>query len=128
MRRTQKTRVIARRTLENYLISAGAISYAIEMEIGLKVITDTVGAWIVENLPTFAPDVQRRWPTDTWENYVDAPRLLASAFDELSGSTLEFRKTRHSVMLLAWRMEHEADDLHELIEHVSDLIGQPMSA
>ncbi|MCA3717912.1 MAG: AAA family ATPase [Brevundimonas sp.] len=122
-RRARRTLVLGRRTIENYLINGHAIAYVISNETKSDVEGEKVNDWILQNLESYIPPKKFFWPGDTWIKYVDAPSLISDAFDHFSESTLEFRKTRHSLMLLAWIQQYDQQEISELTDFVRDLIA-----
>jgi len=56
---------------------------------------------------------------------VNAPRLLADLFWELSGDTpITYEKTAHSVALTKWMLENKPAQLAELMNYVVDLLAE----
>jgi energy-coupling factor transporter ATP-binding protein EcfA2 len=124
-RRSQRTVVLPRRTLENYLLSSVGIADVLFEELGTRLETEEVDAWMLANRSQFFAPSAHQWPSDDWIDYVDAPKLLAATFSHFSNDTLEYRKTRHSLMLLKWRLKNEPAEVDGLVEHVRRLIAPP---
>lgn len=124
-RRSQRTVVLPRRTLENYLLSPFGIADVLFEELGNRLEGEEVDAWMLANRSRFFAPSGNRWPSDDWIDHVDAPKLLAATFSHLSNDTLEYRKTRHSLMLLKWRLKNEPTEVDGLVEHVNRLIAPP---
>jgi len=122
-RRSRRTLVLGRRTIENYLISSGAIAHVLGLEMSENIAAEDVDSWITINRSQYFPPVKNRWDGDVWEHYVDAPRMLEGLFLHFSDARVEFRKTRHSLMLLSWRLEFENGELAELVDHVERLVA-----
>ncbi|MEQ9354281.1 ATP-dependent nuclease [Coleofasciculus chthonoplastes] len=58
-----------------------------------------------------------------WVNQnINAAKLLKDLFSELSEKRIEFRKTRHSLKLTEWLLEHEPEQMTELAEFLQGVI------
>ncbi|MFP4103493.1 hypothetical protein [Coleofasciculus sp.] len=59
-----------------------------------------------------------------WVNQnINAAKLLNDLFSELSENRIEFRKTRHSLKLTEWLLEHEPEQMIELAEFLQKVIA-----
>jgi len=128
--RESKGRVhfLPRLAYENYLLVPEAIAAAINsvprdghQDVTIAQVQD----WIAANGGGFGGKTTSVWSGDTadlrWLQTVDAPKLLKSLFDELSGVNLEYQKTVHSIALTEWLLEHCPNHLEELAEYIESL-------
>lgn len=60
--------------------------------------------------------------SDWVDQNVNAAKLLNDLFSELSKNRIEFRKTRHSLKLTEWLLEHEPEQMTELAEFLQKVI------
>jgi len=59
---------------------------------------------------------------DWVDQNINAAKLLKDLFSELSENRIEFRKTRHSLKLTEWLLEHEPEQMTELAEFLQGVI------
>jgi hypothetical protein len=114
---------LRRRMLENYLIHADALAATMNDLTTFKerpVARDAIEAWISKNGGQFVKSRQNPTQLDQpeWVTNVDAARLLGALFQEFSEAKEEFRKTRDSVRLVTWLMEHQVHALDDIIENI----------
>ena len=60
--------------------------------------------------------------SDWVDQNINAAKLLNDLFSELSENRIEFRKTRHSLKLTEWLLEHEPEQMTELAEFLQKVI------
>lgn len=115
---------LPRRMFECYLLDPEAIASVLSRSAELPVSSDRVEQWWNTEgvkrkyFPKGSP--QGMAHGKDWVVHVDAAALLADMFRELSCNTVEFSKTRHSVELTEYLLEHRPEALNE----VRDLIIQ----
>lgn len=97
-----KLRFLDRKMLENYLLETGAIIAALD-QLGQTVSRDDVH----DALSTLA-DLQHDL------SKLDGADILRRLFSQLSGATLEFRKTRDVPVMVSWLLENNPDHLKPL--------------
>ena len=100
-----KLRFLDRRMLENYLLQPEAVVAAL-LELGRTVTEDSVRDALCNALGLNA------LPGELIE--VDGAAALAQVFSELSGTSLEFRKTRDVPVLVTWILQHQPEYLAPL--------------
>jgi energy-coupling factor transporter ATP-binding protein EcfA2 len=116
-----KVSFLQRRTYENYLLHAGALSAVINGQPGFedKQTTPTqIQAWIDAHASN--ADYYRKCKTRDFLQDIDAPRFLGALFSELSGNTLEYNKVEHSLALTEWLLDHDAASLQEIADLLAD--------
>lgn len=59
-----------------------------------------------------------------WQNVVDGGRLFGAMFDALSETRVSYAKTRHSVAITEWLLEHNSGVLKGLAEEVEAVLDQ----
>ncbi|MEQ8385266.1 MAG: hypothetical protein RH949_23175 [Coleofasciculus sp. A1-SPW-01] len=60
--------------------------------------------------------------SDWVDQTINAAKLLKDLFSELSENRIKFRKTRHSLKLTEWLLEHEPEQMIELAEFLQKVI------
>jgi energy-coupling factor transporter ATP-binding protein EcfA2 len=122
---------LSRRTYENYLIHPTAIAEVLSNHLEAPISSVTVSEWLETHRlrSAWCKNIEAALlEAESWVVEVDAARLLASMFDELSGHTVEYRKTRHSVAITEWLLQHEPEQLAEIVEILDRALhtrGQP---
>lgn len=96
-----KLRFLDRRMLENYLLHETALAATLS-ELGLTTSPQIVGALLSTKVA--ANDIAE----------LDGATVLKNIFSELSGATLEFRKTRDVPILVEWILENDPGYLKTL--------------
>jgi hypothetical protein len=56
------------------------------------------------------------WKEEAWRGDVDAAKLLKDLFADLSDNRVEYVKTRHSVEITEWLLQHDPEQLREIAE------------
>lgn len=123
---------LPRRNIESYLLHPAAIARVIAAELEHLKVVD------VAQLETEVASVMlelaahRRYGTpadppalsdDAWLARVDGAKLIADVFSRVTESTLEYRKTTHSVSLVRDLLQHEPDLLGALTVYVTELVS-----
>lgn len=123
---------LPRRNIESYLLHPAAIARVIAAELEhLKVIDvaqlETEVASVMLELAAHrrygAPADPPAFSDDAWLARVDGAKLIADLFLRVTESTLEYRKTTHSVSLVRDLLQHEPDLLGALTEYVVELVS-----
>lgn len=106
-------RFLPRRMFENYLLNSAAIAAVLSSVEGFDrtVSAEQVYVWLK------ARKAEDR-TQNNWENTVHAGNLLKALFSDLSGQTVEYRKTEHSVAIADWLLENEPPSLQEIADLV----------
>lgn len=112
-----KVSFLQRRTYENYLLHAHALSSLLNGQPGFEDKQTTpvqVQAW----LDAHASDAKYylKAKTRIFLEDVDAPRLLGDLFAALSDNALEYNKVAHSLALTEWLLEHDPAPLQEIAD------------
>ena len=132
MRRRSKAAVkfLPARTFENFLLNPAAIAAVLADEIKETAVPEAraVAAWIEMarqdgRYHDFAS--KNICEEKSWHYKINAPKLLKDLFWDMS--KIEYRKVVHSVALTKWLLEHNPDNLQELLDYVSDLISSGTS-
>jgi hypothetical protein len=100
-----KLRFLDRRMLENYLLHPQAVVAAL-LELGQTIPEDSVRDALCNALGL------QDLPDDLIE--VDGAAALDKVFSELSGTSLEFRKTRDVPVLVTWILQNDPEHLATL--------------
>jgi len=108
------------RTYENFLIDADAIYFVLRevMEGENKPSLETIADWLRARARR-----ERIKIADYSFFSVDGARVLHDAFSTLSGATVEYRKTIHSVALTKWLLANKPEHMTELLEYVRGLFA-----
>ncbi|MGD1713095.1 ATP-dependent nuclease [Dapis sp. BLCC M172] len=57
-----------------------------------------------------------------WESKVDGAKLIEDIFLKFSNKTVEYQKTKHSLEITNWLLEHEQNYLQKLAEFLKEII------
>jgi cell division FtsZ-interacting protein ZapD len=101
---------------ENYLLKPAAITHVMNSIQGFRE-TPVAEAEIREKIKEKVQDNKFFAPLTAqsdWINKINAGKLLAALFEEISEQRVEYRKTDHSVKLSKWLLENHPDDLKEV--------------
>ncbi len=125
-----KLKFIPRMMYENYLLDAEAITNVLNAEIiedDNKITSEKVEDWIEKKKECkflskneFSKKVFDR---NDWLKEVHAANLLDELFSELSGKTVEYRKTTHSIKLTQWLVENKPELLNELKDFLVNILS-----
>ena len=116
-----------RRMFENYLLHPQAISEILSGVEGFdsQVTKEQVEEWLKDNQweeKYFDTSIERK--EEWWLNHVHGADLLNDLFQALSGKTVEFRKTEHSVELTKWIAENDPDELREIAKLIEQALDR----
>lgn len=121
----RKLRFLPRRCLENYFMMPAAIARVLA-NLGETVTADDVEAQLVALGGDPAYSAHRYWNGDlnaaAWLRWVDAPKLLAQLFRNLTDARQEFRKTRDTVSLARAVLGTDKESLSELFRFIANLV------
>jgi hypothetical protein len=121
---------LPRRTYENYLLDAEGITAVLNKlptfrETGLEIAA--VQKWLADRAEQsryFSP-YYNPVPMDdpNWVVNINAPRLLADLFSDLSETREEYRKMEHSIGLTEWLLENRQENFEELTTFLSRVLN-----
>ena len=127
---------------ENYLLHPDAIAAALNHEDAGRE-QPVSGEEVRERLETHKlnknyfpkPDIQRS-KDDTpkhlanakWIDKIDAAKVLAALFAELSEARVQFKKTSHSPMLTEWLLENNPEHFADLAQFLRDILDKGKAA
>lgn len=123
---------LPRRNLESYLLHPSAIARVIAAELEHLKTVDVaqLKAEVARVLLELAGDRRYGAPADppassddAWLARVDGAKLIADLFSRVTESTLEYRKTTHSVSLVRDLLQHEPELVKSLTEYVVELVS-----
>jgi AAA domain, putative AbiEii toxin, Type IV TA system/AAA ATPase domain len=106
---------LPRRMYENYVLHPRAIADLLSKCLGRTISEEQ----ILKGLNSRQPNWQ--------ESSIDAAKLLADIFTDLSDAKLEFRKTEHSLALTNFILKNDSDHFSELFDYLRKLINSPSS-
>ena len=125
---------------ENYLLHPDAIAFALNQEDAGReqsVAGEEVREWLETNKVKlkekndfFSKDTtQQELSNPQWvDANINAAKLLDVLFAELSFARVEFRKTKHSVMLTEWLLENNPDSFAELVQFLQRILDAGKAA
>jgi len=141
-RKPHPIKFIKRRMYENYLLHPDAIAAALNDEDAGRE-QPVSGEEVRERLETHKlnknyfpkPDIQRS-KDDTpkhlanakWIDKIDAAKVLAALFAELSEARVQFKKTSHSLMLTEWLLENNPEHFADLAQFLRDILDKGKAA
>lgn len=123
---------LPRRNIESYLLHPSAIARVIASElehvkaIDVTQLESEIATAMLElcaDRRYGAPADPPNFSDDEWLTRVDGAKLIADLFLRVTESTLEYRKTTHSVSLVRDLLQHEPDLLRGLTEYVVELVS-----
>ncbi|MEG4248344.1 AAA family ATPase [Microcoleus sp. Pol10D4] len=133
---------LERRMYENYLLHPDAIAAALNQEDAGRE-QPVSGEEVRERLETHKlnknyfpkPNTQRS-KDDTpkhlanakWIDKIDAAKVLAALFAELSEARVQFKKTSHSLMLTEWLLENNPEHFADLAQFLRDILDKGKAA
>jgi hypothetical protein len=113
---------LGRRTFENYLLHAPSIAEVLAASgVAPEGLLDRIVSWISSNVLSskyFEGVSDEFYSSDN----INAPLLLEDLFWEMSGRTLEFRKTTHTVALAQAVLTNSPEMLREVMELVERIL------
>jgi AAA15 family ATPase/GTPase len=119
-----------RRMYENYLLHPDAIAAVLDREDAGReqpLAGGEVREWLETNksnkdyFPKNSTQEDLSNPQGV-DEHIDAAKLLGVLFDKLSFARVEFRKTKHSVMLTEWLLENNPDRFAELVQFLQRIL------
>jgi len=116
-----RVKFLPRRTYENYLVDADAITAVLSQLLGVRFTTQAVTNWIDAKQSDRKYLEKELVEGQRWDYVVNAPALLSDLFNELSDARIEYRKTTHSVELTKWLLTNKGRHLDELFEFIRRL-------
>ncbi|MGD1804663.1 ATP-dependent nuclease [Dapis sp. BLCC M126] len=118
----EKVKFLEHCTYENYLLHPQAIFEILKQENpSLEIAVADIKNYIDEakNQKRFLP---KHCGLENWESQVNGAELIKEIFSEFSKKTVEYRKTKHSLEITNWLLEHEPNSLQELAEFLKGII------
>lgn len=119
---------LGRRTFENYLLSARAITALLNTLPSFAedpIAESQVIYWLQQN------GSNKRYGANgadvmgsEWKNTVDSSKLLPDLFQDISEAREIYKKPMHTVELLRWSLDNEPSEVAELIEIVARIIPE----
>lgn len=109
-----KVRFITRRCLENYILDAEAITATLTSRVDsdITIRAEDVGRILTEEIEEKNLNVSN----------VDAPKVLARIYGELTEHRYAFNKITDSVAIVSWILDNKPDSIDELTAYVRRLI------
>src|SRR4028119_112515 len=129
-RRPHPIKFIKRRMYENYLLHPDAIAFVLNQE-DKEPKQSLTGKEIREWLETHKSNknyfskasTEKELSDSQWvDENIDAAKLLDALFANFSEARVEFRKTKHSVMLTEWLLENNPDCFAELVQFLQRIL------
>jgi AAA15 family ATPase/GTPase len=125
-----------RRMYENYLLHPDAIAAVLDREDAGReqpLVGDEVREWLETNKSNkdYFPknSTQQDLSNPQWvDEHIDAAKLLGVLFDKLSEARVEFRKTKHSIMLTEWLLENKPGCFAELVQFLQRILDKGNAA
>ncbi|WP_333352695.1 AAA family ATPase [Microcoleus sp. herbarium14] len=127
---------IERRMYENHLLHPDAIAFVLnqeDRERGQPVANEAVRQWLEINKSNrdYFPKLstQKELSNSQWvDKNINAAKLLDVLFAKFSEARVEFRKTKHSVMLTEWLLENDPDYFAELVQFLRGILDAGKAA
>jgi AAA15 family ATPase/GTPase len=131
-----------RRMYENYLLHPDAIAAVLNHEDAGRE-QPVSGAEVRERLETHKlnkncfpkpntqcskDDTPKHLANAKWIDKIDAAKVLAALFAELSEARVQFKKTSHSLMLTEWLVENNPEHFAELAQFLRDILDKGKAA
>src|SRR4028119_2231301 len=121
---------IERRMYENYLLHSDAIAFVLnqeDKEQKQSLTGEEIREWLESNKLNknyFSKNSTEEELSDSqWvDENIDAAKLLDALFANFSEARVEFRKTKHSVMLTEWLLENNPDCFAELVQFLQRIL------
>lgn len=123
-----RVRFVARRMYENYLLNPEAIAEVANSIDGFRAEPVTPGevqTAIESKLNDPGYYCNRVHPSTAAEREarVDGGRVLKDIFSQLSETRVPYEKVRHGMMITEWLAEHAPNNLQDIAELLSDVLG-----
>lgn len=135
-RKPHPIKFIKRRMYENYLLHPDAIAAVLDREDAGReqpLAGNEVREWLEINKSNkdYFPknSTQQDLSNPQWvDEHIDAAKLLGVLFEKLSFARVEFRKTKHSVMLTEWLLENNPGCFDELVQFLQRILDAGKAA
>lgn len=129
-RKPHPIKFIKRRMYENFLLHPDAIAFVLNQEDNEQkqsLTGEEIGEWLESNKLNknyFSKTSTEEDLSDSqWvDKNIDAAKLLDALFANFSEARVEFRKTKHSVMLTEWLLENNPDSFAELVQFLRGIL------
>jgi hypothetical protein len=129
-RKPHPIKFIKRRMYENYLLHPGAIAWVLNPEDKEQkqcLTGEEIREWLESNKLNkdyFSKTSTEEELSDSqWvDKNIDGAKLLDALFANFSEARVEFRKTKHSVMLTEWLLENNLDSFAELVQFLRGIL------
>ena len=129
-RKPHPIKFIKRRMYENYLLHPDAIAFVLnqeDKEQKQSLTGEKILEWLESNKLNknyFSKNSTEKELSDSqWvDKNIDAAKLLDALFANFSEARVEFRKTKHSVMLTEWLLENNPDSFAELVQFLRAIL------
>lgn len=129
---------IKRRMYENYLLHPDAIAFVLnqeDKEQKQSLTGQEIREWLETNKSNkdyfSKASTEKELSNSQWvDKNIDAAKLLDALFATFSEARVEFRKTKHSVMLTVWLLENNPgcfDELVQFLQRILDAGKAPVS-
>ncbi|MGD1703434.1 ATP-dependent nuclease [Dapis sp. BLCC M229] len=118
----EKLYFIPRCTYENYLLHPQAIFEVLKQENpSLEIAVADIKNYIdeAEDKKWFLP---KNCELKNLKSQVNGAKLISEIFSKFSNNSVEYRKTKHSLEITNWLLEHEQNYLQELAEFLKGII------
>jgi predicted ATPase len=135
-RSSEPVHFLERRMYENYLLHPDAIAFVLnqeDKEQKQSLTGEEIRQWLEtnkSNKDSFSQtSTQKELSNSQWvDKNIDAAKLLDALFANFSEARVEFRKTKHSVMLTEWLLENNPDYFSELVQFLQRILGKGNAA
>ncbi len=135
-RKPHPLKFIKRRMYENYLLHPDAIAAVLDREDAGReqpLADGEVREWLETNKSNrdYFPKLstQKELSNSQWvDKNINAAKLLDVLFAKFSEARVEFRKTKHSVMLTEWLLENDPDYFAELVQFLRGILDAGKAA
>ncbi len=120
----EKVKFLERCTYENYLLHSQAISEVLKQENpSLQIDIADIKNYIdeAEDKKCFLP---KNCELKNWKSQANGAELIKEIFSKFSDNTVEYRKTKHSLEITNWLLEHQPNYLQELAEFLKRIIEE----
>ena len=129
-RKPHPIKFIKRRMYENFLLHPDAIAFVLTQEDKEQkqcLTGEEIREWLETNKLNknyFSKTSTEEDLSDSqWvDKNIDAAKLLDALFANFSEARVEFRKTKHSVMLTEWLLENNPDSFAELVQFLRGIL------
>ena len=135
-RKPHPIKFIKRRMYENYLLHPGAIAFVLnqeDKEQKQSLTGQEIREWLETNKSNkdyFSKAfTEKELSNSQWvDKNIDAAKLLDALFATFSEARVEFRKTKHSVMLTEWLLENNPGCFDELVQFLQRILDADKAA